>query len=104
MYKCCLCGKTYETERAAVKCVNQCGREKFLNGDFKTKTSTYRGETVEIQYFSSEENNLKEKCEELLSQIQSKGVLNSLQRQYKNWDNLKREEQIQFYEILKLKI
>lgn len=26
MYKCCLCGKLWTTEKEVVKCVNRCGR------------------------------------------------------------------------------
>ena len=26
MFTCCLCGKTYATEKEVVKCVNRCGR------------------------------------------------------------------------------
>ena len=104
MFKCCLCGKSYETERAAVRCVNKCGREKFENKDFIKKESTYRGETVEISYRVSEDMNLKEKCEELVEKIQSKGIATSLRRQLKNWDRLSREEQTQLYEIIQLKI
>lgn len=37
MYHCCLCGKEYEREQDAVKCVNRCGREAFSTGKFVKK-------------------------------------------------------------------
>ena len=104
MFKCCICGKSYETERAAVRCVNKCGREKFENKDFVKKDSVYRGETVEIFYKVNEDLHLKEKCEKLLTKIEAKGVVMSLRRQLNNWDRLSKEEQTQLYEIIQMKI
>lgn len=43
-YKCCLCGKEYETEKEVVACVNHCGREKFSNGAFVKKDAPKRTE------------------------------------------------------------
>lgn len=57
MYKCPLCGASYETELAVIKCINKCGRNKFEDGAFKKKeiptlTSIKReGEMPDIQEF-----------------------------------------------------
>lgn len=37
MFKCCLCGKEYEREQDAIKCVNKCGRQAFADGKFVKK-------------------------------------------------------------------
>ena len=50
MFKCCICGKTYDNEAAAVKCVNKCGREKSSLGVFKSKTIKNSSEFCETTY------------------------------------------------------
>lgn len=55
MYKCPICGASYETEAAVVKCVNECGRRKAADGAFKKKeiptttSITYVGDSGHIQ-------------------------------------------------------
>jgi len=50
MYKCCICGKEYKTEKEVVKCVNRCGRAGFQTGKFVKKDSRYSGETTTRTY------------------------------------------------------
>ena len=67
MFKCCLCGKIYDNEAAAVKCVNKCGREKASLGVFKSKTIKNSNEVSETTYnFSIPDYSFDEIWEKLL--------------------------------------
>ena len=75
MYKCCLCGKEYETEKAAVKCVNKCGREKFLDGAFQHKEAKYSGERTTVSFLFKEELGFNTKEEAIAALRRIEGEL-----------------------------
>lgn len=98
MFKCCLCGKEYETENAAVKCVNKCSREKFLDGAFQHKNAKYRGETSNVSFnFEIDTEMIKESIAFLLNKMLENGAPNKrvevLKKEiFSNWDNKTEEE------------
>lgn len=66
MFKCCLCGKAYETEAEVVKCVNRCGRSKQQDGVFHPKKSNYSGSITKTSFnFDSGGDTIEEMCEEM---------------------------------------
>lgn len=50
MYRCCLCGKTYEEEQDAVKCVSKCGREAFSTGKFVKKDAPQLQDVTNVEF------------------------------------------------------
>lgn len=50
MYRCCLCGKTYEEEQDAVKCVNKCGREALSTGKFIKKDVPQLPDVTNVEF------------------------------------------------------
>ena len=100
IFKCCLCGKAYTCESAAVKCVNRCARAAHQKGIFQTK-SVYSEGTTTIEYNFESENNLKEKC---ISMLNSLGLAaqNSFRGQIENWDKLSEGERTQVYDMMRM--
>ena len=100
IYKCCLCGKLYNSESAVVKCVNRCGRAMHQKGVFETK-SVYSEGTTTIEYSFKSEDNLKEKC---ISMLNSLGLAaqNSFRSQIENWDKLSEGERTQIYDMMNI--
>lgn len=50
MYHCCLCGKKYDTEALAVRCVNKCGREAFATGKFVKKDVPQLPDVTNVEF------------------------------------------------------
>lgn len=110
MFKCCLCGKIYESEKAAVKCVNKCGQEKFLDGAFRHKESKYSGEITRISFdFEVKSDSIKEDilriCQELIDiGISEKRVEILKNSVLDNWDSkTEAEKETELGRILTLK-
>ena len=108
MFTCCLCGKQYENEAAAVKCVNQCGREAQQSGKFVTKESKYKGSFSSVQ-FSQESQvqdfSLKEELLKIFNELSLTMPLQEVNRlrirTFKNWDSLSSsEKKNQFERVL----
>lgn len=110
MYKCCLCGKTYEQSSAAVRCVNKCSREMLANGAFKKKDSTYRGETTVVEFsdlVNIDTDKIGEEIISLLTELENKSCLKTatlFTSIFSNWDSKTDEEkQADLNRILMLK-
>ena len=50
MFKCCICGKEYNTKEMAIKCISRCGRECTLSGQFHSKDSIKKPDENRIIY------------------------------------------------------
>ena len=98
MFKCCLCGREYENEKAAVKCVNKCGREKFLDGAFQHKETKYSGEETRIKFdFEVESDSIKEDILRIFQELADNGAppkrIETLRKNLlDSWDNKTDEE------------
>lgn len=101
MFKCCLCGKEYDREDLAVKCVNKCGRNSFLDGKFQHKVSKDGGETTSIKFdFEVKQISIKDTIEDNLANLLSRGlpmvrIENLRKRIFENWENKSEEERIE---------
>ena len=101
MFKCCLCGKEYEKEDLAVKCVNKCGRNGFLDGKFQHKVSRDGGETTNIKFnFEIEQTSIKDKIEDNLNDLLSHGlpivrIKNLRKRIFENWEKKSEKEKME---------
>ena len=117
MYKCCLCGKTYDNEKDTVKCVNRCGREKSQLGIFHSKEAP-RQEDITTITFDTPELSMdvdyadlsefyKNEIEKMLYNLEMGGVairnVNYLRATtFANWDNKTPEQQLEALNRLKL--
>lgn len=92
MYTCCICGKTYSTEAAVVKCVNRCGREMSRKGIFQPKEAPYsEGATITTFGFNIE-NDYKAQIDAALGSLLRNGIspirVDLIKEQHcSNWEN-----------------
>ena len=101
MFKCCLCGKEYEREEQAVKCVNKCGRNGFLDGKFKNKVSRDGGETTSIKFdFEISQTSIKNEIEDTLNDLLRRGlsmvrIENLRKRIFGDWEKKSEREKME---------
>ena len=101
MFKCCLCGKEYEREEQAVKCVNKCGRNGFLDGKFKSKVSRDGGETTSIKFdFEVKQTSIRDEIEDNLNDLLRRGlpiirIENLRKRIFEDWEKKSKKEKVE---------
>lgn len=108
MFKCCLCGKEYQTEELAVKCLNKCGREGVSNGAFKVKDSVYSLGADETSFDNQCSSNsiIKDDIINFFSVLKKVdiplGEMNSFEKGVlSNWDNKTEKERLNDYNRVK---
>ena len=103
-FKCCICGKIYNNEAAAVKCVNRCGRAMHQKGIFETKESKYSGETTETQVlYEAEELDLEFECSKKISELKDKvspSIYNGFIKEFEKWETLTDAQRQMFYDLI----
>ena len=74
MFRCCICGKEYESEAAAVKCVNKCGREGFETGKFQRKEKIYSDNISATEFDFDIKCPQKEDIEKAIEVLERRGA------------------------------
>lgn len=92
MYTCCICGKTYSTEAAVVKCVNRCGRKMSKKGIFQPKEAPYSVGTTVTTFDFDIEDDYKKQVDAALDSLLRNGIsawqVSFIKKQYcSNWEN-----------------
>lgn len=105
-FKCCICGKIYNSEAAAVKCVNRCGRAMHQKGIFETKESKYSGETTETQVlYETEKLDLEFECSKKISELKDRvppSAYNGFIKEFEKWETLTDAQRQMFYDLISL--
>ena len=101
IYKCCLCGTAYNSESAAVKCVNRCGRAMHQKGVFQTKNAPYIEGTTEVIYNGEQSADLKSLCKAAVDRLGG-AKRNFFIEQFNKWDSMSEVEQKQLYDMVSM--
>ena len=103
VFKCCICGTSYSSESAAVRCVNRCGRKAHKAGVFKT-TSVYSEGTTKVTYESDAPiEETYDKCVAMLAEIQKvfpESVTSSFASQMSRWNELTDTQKFQLCDMI----
>lgn len=104
MFKCCLCGKEYQTKELAVKCLSKCGREGVSNGAFKVKNSIYSLGVDKVSFDNqcnftkTAKNDIIEIFSVLKKTNMPLGEIRSFEKDIlSNWDNKTEKEKLNDY-------
>lgn len=95
MFKCCVCGKMYNSEVEAIKCINKCARTAHENGQFVTKEAKHSEQTT--VNFKNESDCSASVAAQALIGLMDKGIaigaISSLYRKvFNNWRNINDNE------------